>query len=82
MRFDLYEDVKVSFWRRYSYSVEAETLEEAVELIKDEEVDCTNMEDLYDTDYYMKPEDNDGAATREIYSAKDDVLLYSNKDNV
>jgi hypothetical protein len=70
MKFDLYKDVKVSFWRRYSYSVEAETLEEAVELVKDDEVDYTDMEDLYNT------------ATREIYSAEDDVLLYSNKDNV
>lgn len=27
-------------------------------------------------------EENGGRATHEIYSAKDDVLLYSNKDNV
>ena len=29
MKFELYEDVKVATWRRYSYEVEAETLEEA-----------------------------------------------------
>lgn len=38
MKFELYEDVKVTTWRRYSYEVEAETLEEAVELVKDGEV--------------------------------------------
>lgn len=59
MEFQLYEDVKVATWRRYTYDVEAETLEEAVKLVKD-----------------------GGRATHEIYSAKDDVLLYSNKDNV
>lgn len=34
MKFELYEDVKVTTWCRYSYEVEAETLEEAVELLK------------------------------------------------
>lgn len=32
--------------------------------------------------YYVEPIGNGGRATHEIYSAKDDVLLYSNKDNV
>ena len=44
MKFNLYEDVKVCTWRRYSYEVEAETLEEAVELVKDGDVDSTDME--------------------------------------
>ena len=29
MEFQLYEDVKVATWRRYTYDVEAKTLEEA-----------------------------------------------------
>lgn len=33
MEFQLYEDVKVATWRRYTYDVEAETLEEAVKLV-------------------------------------------------
>lgn len=44
MKFGLYEDVKVTTWCRYSYEVEAETLEEAVELVKDGDVDSTDME--------------------------------------
>lgn len=80
MKFNLYEDVKVCTWRRYSYEVEAETLEEAVELVRDGEVDSTDMEEFYDVDYFLTPENNEGHATHEIYSAKDDKLLYSNAD--
>ena len=78
MKFQLYEDVKIATWRRYTYEVEAETLEEAVELVKDEDIDCIDMEDYYNA--CMSPQENGGRATHEIYSAKDDVLLYSNKD--
>lgn len=80
MKFELYEDVKVTTWRRYSYEVEAETLEEAVELIREGEVESTNMDEFYDADYFLTPANNDGHATQEIYSAKDDTLLYSNGD--
>jgi hypothetical protein len=79
MKFQLYEDVKVATWRRYTYEVEAETLEEAVELVKDGDADCIDMEDFYNADDYMSPQENGGQATHEIYSAGDDVLLYSNK---
>lgn len=34
---------------------------------------------LYEDDDYLSPQENGGRATHEIYSAKDDVLLYSNK---
>ena len=80
MEFQLYEDVKVATWRRYTYDVEAETLEEAVGVVKDGEADCIDMEDFYNVDDYMSPQENGGRATHEIYSAKDDVLLYSNKN--
>ena len=45
-------------------------------------MDCTDMEEFYEDDDYLSPQENGGRATHEIYSAKDDVLLYSNKDNV
>lgn len=80
MKFNLYEDVKVCTWRRYSYEVEAETLEEAVELVRDGEVDSIDMEEFYDANYFLTPANNEGRATQEIYSAKDDKLLYSNAD--
>lgn len=56
-----------------------EALEEAVKLVKDGDVDCTDMEEFYEDDDYLSPQENGGRATHEIYSAKDDVLLYSNK---
>lgn len=73
MKFELYEDVKVTTWCRYSYEVEAETLEEAVELVKDGDVD---MEEFFESE----PQENGGQPTHEIYLAKDDILLYSNGD--
>lgn len=36
--FNLYEDILSRTWNRYYY--EAETLEEAIEKVKDGEVDC------------------------------------------
>lgn len=80
MKFQLYEDVKVATWRRYTYDVEAETLEEAVELVKDGDVDSTDMEEFFESDVFLTPQENGGQPTHEIYLAKDDTLLYSNGD--
>lgn len=63
MKFELYEDVKVTTWCRYSYEVEAETLEE-----------------FFESDVFLTPQENGGQPTHEIYLAKDDTLLYSNGD--
>lgn len=82
MIFRLHEDVKVQSWRRYFYEVEAETLEEAVQLVKDEMVDCYDSEEFYDCDIYMKPEENNGEATQEIYLTEGDELLYTNTDDL
>lgn len=80
MKFELYEDVKVTTWRRYSYEVEAETLEEAVGLVKDGEVDSTDMDEFFESDEFLNPQENGGQPTHEIYLAKDGTLLYSNGD--
>lgn len=77
-KFKLCEDLKIITWRRYHYTVEADTLEDALEQIKDGEVDCDDFEELYDCDFYLDPEDNDGEVTREIYNKEDDKLLYDN----
>lgn len=79
MIFELCEDVKVATWRRYFYDVEADTIEKAIQLVKDGMIDSHNMEEMYDVDYYMKPEDNNGEATREIYDTERDKLLYTNE---
>ena len=59
---------------------EAETLEEAVELVKDGDVDSTDMEEFFESDVFLTPQENGGQPTHEIYLAKDDTLLYSNGD--
>lgn len=74
MKFELYEDVKVTTWCRYSYEVEA------VELVKDGDVDSTDMEEFFESDVFLTPQENGGQPTHEIYLAKDDTLLYSNGD--
>lgn len=80
MKFGLYEDVKVTTWCRYSYEVEAETLEKAVELVKDGDVDSTDMEEFFESDVFLTPQENGGQPTHKIYLAKDGTLLYSNGD--
>lgn len=78
MKFELFEDIKVCTWRRYTYEVEANSLEEAVEMVKDGSVDNIDATDLYGVDEFPEPSENNGYPTYEIYSAKDDKLLYSN----
>lgn len=63
-----------------TFRAEAETLEEAVELVKDGDVDSTDMEEFFESDVFLTPQENGGQPTHEIYLAKDDTLLYSNGD--
>lgn len=74
--FNLYEDVLSRTWNRYYYEVEAETLEEAIEKVKDGEVDCYDSEQLYESTDDLAPEENNGSATREIYH--EDEVVWDN----
>lgn len=74
--FNLYEDVLSRTWNRYYYEVEAETLEEAIEKVKDGEVDCYDSEQLYESIDDLAPEENNGSATREIYH--EDEVAWDN----
>lgn len=75
--FDLYMDTKYTNWYRQYYTVEAETLEEAIELITSNQVECCANEDL---DYFesMSVEDNFNYPTVEIYNEVDNVILWDN----
>jgi hypothetical protein len=89
-KFDFFLDQKVTTWMRTEFEVEAETIEEAKKLaikkyedgdlgeIPWEEVDCCQE--------VMKPEENDGHSTAEIYYADDEFKgndeFYSNKTNL
>lgn len=81
--FNLYEDVLSRTWNRYYYEVEADTLEEAIEKVKDGEVDCYDSEQLYESTDDLAPEENNGS---EIYhedvlmALKDGEEKYTSKD--
>lgn len=45
-----------------------------------EDVDSTDMEEFFESDVFLTPQENGGQPTHEIYLAKDDTLLYSNGD--
>lgn len=67
-KFYLYEETYCKTWYKYYYSIEANSEEEAIELIKNEEVDAYDSEMIdveYSDDY------------QEIFN-EDGKLLYSN----
>ena len=68
--FKLYVDSLYPAWYRDYYTIEAETIEEAVQMIKDYEVDPDESEPLYEVEQE--------AIRTEIYS--DDKLIYSSKN--
>lgn len=66
-KFELYKDSKYTVWHREHFSIEAETLDEAIKKITSEEAESYYNEFLYDTSEHLTPEENDGFATEEIY---------------
>lgn len=78
--FDLYEDMKVTAWRRTYFKVEADSLQEAVNLVKDGIAECEYSE-LLDGEDYVDPDfDQGGQATYEIYNRYNDLEpIYTNE---
>jgi hypothetical protein len=76
MEFNLAVDKKVTVWNRSHYVVQADSLEQAVEKMKDEfeaeeypeegDVVFVENEVLYDTEDGVSVDDNDGQSTKEI----------------
>lgn len=81
--YDLFIDEKYTLWTRTHVTIEADSLEEAVEKCKNGDYDDSWSEDLYDTAEAMTPEENRGEATVEIYSEDKDKFdaLYTNKND-
>lgn len=78
MNYNFRIDQKYELWKQFHYSVEAETKEEAIEIMKEEfqRMDCDpeifqECEIEYDTETEMSPVDNGGASTRELYYKSD-----------
>jgi len=77
-KFNLYQDLKSTIWRREYYSIDAESEEEAVDKILNGEVEMTDNELLYETEECMDPDENQGNSTIEIYSDATGDLIYTN----
>lgn len=70
-------DSLIKCWERVYCEVEADTLEEAIDLVKNEDFRCLDSEIFYETIELIDPEDNDNNATVEIFY--DNNLVHSNE---
>ena len=77
--YNLIRDDLVSIWRRTKCTVKANSLEEAIELVKNEDYDDCESEFIYETEELIDPKNNDGCATIEIFEKDTDNILYSNE---
>lgn len=75
-KFEFYQDVKVTVWQRQHFSIEAECIEDARDMVKQyadkdisccDEVEADEIEWLCDTEEHITPEENGGCATIEVY---------------
>lgn len=75
--YKLYRDRLNKVWERAYFNVEAETLDDAIKLIVEDEIYPEDSELIYDTLEYLEPRENYNKATEEVYN-EDDDLVYSN----
>lgn len=85
--FDFFVDRKCTVWERTRFSIEAETLEQAKEILRNasyeerEELiyaDDYECETLHETTEFMTPQENDGQATEEWTCYEDDEQIINN----
>lgn len=68
MIYDLFVDEKCKIWKRKYITVEAADLDEAVKKYKEGNFDLHYVNELYETEKLMLPEENDGFPTIEVYN--------------
>ena len=82
MLFKLIVDEKMKVWKRTYIDVEADSLEDAIEMIKEDGCDCAE-DGIYDTDYIFETEefieDKEPGGTLEIMDRQFNIL-YNNGD--
>ena len=82
--FDFYLDQKHTIWYRNTFSIEAETLEEAkakvIELCNNPTGDSFSdeWETLYDSAEELSVGDNGGQPTEEVYCNEDSEMIWDN----
>lgn len=75
---------KVTLWKKYTFSDDAdlgeiiETLEreKSVNSVIDTDLGFEEAQDVYDTESFVEPSDNDGESTIEV--KKDDKIIWQN----
>jgi D-mannonate dehydratase len=84
--FEFFLDQKVTTWMRTDFEVKAKDLNEAVKIAKEKftngDLENIAWQEIDDTKEVLKPSDNGGESTAEIYNMNErgDVLeVYSNK---
>jgi D-mannonate dehydratase len=84
--FEFFLDQKVTTWMRTDFEVKAKDLNEAVKIAKemyeDGDLEQISWEEIMDTKEVLRPCDNGGESTAEIYNMNElgDVLeVYNNK---
>ena len=75
--FNIRVEERIAMWRREYVTVEAETLEEAIQKCIDEDYDIDDFEDLYETAERMD-ENEVQDSTFEIFQDDSDSLVYTN----
>lgn len=76
--FTLIRDDLVSIWVRSTFEVKAKSLEEAVELVKNEDGDRINYEYIYESEQLIEPGIIDNNPTTEIFDKNIDNILWHN----
>ena len=76
--FNLTRDDHVTVWIRSRYKVEANSLEEAIELVKNEEVDILDCYQIDGTVEILEPGIINNNPTIEIFDKNIDNILWHN----
>lgn len=83
--FNFYKDQKCTIWERAKFEIEAETYEQAVQIVKEMEENPsmydeieTRWEFLYETNEQITPEQNGYEATIEIFSDDTNETIFTN----
>ena len=78
--FTIYKDTKITVWERESFFVSAKSLEQAIQLVREDKVERDDIEQLFDTSIDLSPDENGYQPTVEIlHKTKDgNVNVYDN----
>ena len=78
MKYSLFVDEKCKVWKRRYITVEASDLDEAIKNYKEGNFDQHYIDELYETEELMSPEENDGFLTIEVYNKDSWDTIWTN----